>query len=141
MLDRQYPSTPSALSGHWRYPCCNENWKHSNALKSLISGGIGWARFFASCAKMCLERPLQSKAFARALPFAAFVQRFCGLDPTRTTAHLPARKDGQDILVLAEQNMRYAGVFTSPSCLILPDIANCAAARRATGTRNGEQDT
>ena len=27
MLDRQYPATPSALSGHWRYPCCTENWK------------------------------------------------------------------------------------------------------------------
>ena len=29
MLDRQYPATPSALSGHWRYPCFNENWKRS----------------------------------------------------------------------------------------------------------------
>ena len=30
MLDRQYPATPSALSGHWRYPCFNENWKRSS---------------------------------------------------------------------------------------------------------------
>ena len=30
MLDRQYPATPSALSGHWRHPCFNENWKRSN---------------------------------------------------------------------------------------------------------------
>ena len=29
MLDRQYPATPSALSGHWRDPCFNENWKRS----------------------------------------------------------------------------------------------------------------
>ena len=29
MLDRQYPATPSALSGHWRYPCFNKNWKRS----------------------------------------------------------------------------------------------------------------
>ena len=29
MLERQYPDTPSALSGHWRYPCFNENWKRS----------------------------------------------------------------------------------------------------------------
>jgi len=32
MLDRQYPATPSALSGHWRYPCFNENWKRSRPL-------------------------------------------------------------------------------------------------------------
>ena len=31
MLDRQYPATPLALSGHWRYPCFNENWKRSRA--------------------------------------------------------------------------------------------------------------
>ena len=31
MLDRQYPATPSALSGHWRYPCFNENGKRSKA--------------------------------------------------------------------------------------------------------------
>jgi len=34
MLDRQYPATPSALSGHWRYPCCNENWKRSNGVEN-----------------------------------------------------------------------------------------------------------
>ena len=32
MLDHQYPATPSALSGHWRYPCFNENWKRSRPL-------------------------------------------------------------------------------------------------------------
>ena len=34
MLDRQYPATPSALSGHWRYPCFNENWKRSKVKKT-----------------------------------------------------------------------------------------------------------
>ena len=34
MLDRQYPATPSALSGHWRYPCFNENWKRSNGVEN-----------------------------------------------------------------------------------------------------------
>ena len=35
MLDRQYPATPSALSGHWRYPCFNENWKRSSVQESF----------------------------------------------------------------------------------------------------------
>ena len=34
MLDRQYPATPSALSGHWRSPCFNENWKRSNGVEN-----------------------------------------------------------------------------------------------------------
>ena len=43
MLDRQYPATPSALSGHWRYPCFNENWKRSSGLAemSLIAVSVG----------------------------------------------------------------------------------------------------
>ena len=36
MLDRQYPATHSALSGHWRYPCFNENWKRSKAQHATI---------------------------------------------------------------------------------------------------------
>ena len=59
MLDRQYPATPSALSGHWRHPCFNENWKRSNSSKAvgrvanpqrMVLAGQGPGRSVISCA-------------------------------------------------------------------------------------------
>ena len=64
MLDRQYPATPSALSGHWRYPCFNKNWKRSSSSVRRACAGVWFRR--DECGLTLLSSYRQSASFRRA---------------------------------------------------------------------------